>query len=235
MNQHTTRIFDADLQTLVQKIGEMGSVAEKQIARAVEALQKRDAVLAEQVIATEDQIDALQREVEDKAVVTIARRQPVAVDLRNLVAALRIAIDLEHIGDHAESIAKEAALLTDRTPPREVLVHLELMAQLVRDQLTQVLQSYQNRDVAMALEVWRKDQDVDALNNSIFRELLTYMLEDAHNISYCTQLLFCAKNLERIGDHTTNIAETVYYMVRGQPLSEERPKADITSTLVPSR
>jgi phosphate transport system protein len=181
------------------------------------------------VIAADDQVDALQRDIEEKAVVTIARRQPMAVDLREIVGALRIANDLERVGDLAENVAKRVMLLTEEFRLNEVMLQLRRMVQLVLDQLTRVLESYERRDVAEALEVWRKDQEVDAFNNSLFRELLTYMIEDPRNITFCTHLLFCAKNIERMGDHVTNVAETVHYIVQGHPLSAERPKADVTS------
>ena len=152
-----------------------------------------------------------------------------AVDLREIVGALRISNDLERVGDLAENNAKRVMLLTDEFRINEVMLQFQCMVQLVRDQLTRVLQSHERRDVAEALDVWRKDQEVDALNTSLFRKLLTYMMENPHNITFCTHLLFCAKNLERMGDHATNIAETVYYIVQGRPLEEERPKSDLTS------
>lgn len=226
---HTTRAFDTDLQELTRKIVDMGRLDDEQIAAATEALMKRDTALASRVIAADDRVDALQRDIEEKAIAIIARRQPMAVDLREIVGALRISNDLERIGDLAENIAKRVMLLTDEFRINEVMVQFQRMVQLVRDQLTRVLQSYERRDVAEALDVWRKDQEVDALNNSLFRELFTYMMENPHNITFCTHLLFCAKNIERMGDHATNIAETVYYIVQGRPLKEERPKADITS------
>ena len=229
MAEHTTRAFDADLQELARMIADMGRLDDEQIADATEALMKRDTALARRVIAADDRVDALQREIEEKAVIAIARRQPMAVDLREIVGALRISNDLERVGDLAENIAKRVMLLTDEFHINEVMLQLQRMVQLVRDQLTRVLQSYERRDVAEALDVWRKDQEVDALNTSLFRELLTYMMENPRNITFCTHLLFCAKNIERMGDHATNIAETVYYIVQGRVLSEERPKADVTS------
>jgi phosphate transport system protein len=229
MNNHTTRAFDAELQELARKIGEMGTLAEKQITDAIEALDKRDVALAREVISTDDRVDALQRDIEEKAIVTIARRQPMAVDLREIVGALRISNDLERIGDLAENVAKRVLLLAEQFQISEAMLQLQRMAQLVLEQLTRVLQSYERYDVTAAFEVWRKDQEVDAINNSLFRELLTYMMENPRNIAFCTHLLFCAKNIERMGDHATNIAETVYYVVQGRPLLEERPKADLTS------
>jgi phosphate transport system protein len=229
MIEHTTRAFDAELQQLARKIGEMGRLDHKQITDAFEALVKRDLALAEQVIAADEQVDALQRDVEEEAIVTIARRQPMAVDLREIVGALRISNDLERIGDLAENVAKRVVLLTEVYPINDVMLQLQGMVQLVVDQLTRVLKSYERRDVNEALEVWHRDQEVDAFNSSLFRELLTYMLENPRNITLCTHLLFCAKNIERMGDHVTNIAEDVYYIVQGRPLTKERPKADITS------
>jgi phosphate transport system protein len=231
MIEHTIRAFDADLQELARKISEMGRLDDEQIAAAFEALTKRDKALAERVIAADDRVDALQREVEEKVIATIARRQPMAVDLREIVAALRIANDLERVGDLAENIAKRVPMLTEEISINEATLQLQRMVQLVREQLTRVLESYRRRDVAEAMEVWNKDQEVDALNSSLFRELLTYMMENPRNITFCTHLVFCAKNVERIGDHATNIAESVVYMVEGHPIALERPKGDLTSGL----
>jgi phosphate transport system protein len=217
------------LQELVKKIAEMGRLDDQQIAGAIEALTKRDTALARRVISADDQVDALQRDIEEKAITTIARRQPMAIDLREIVGALRISNDLERVGDLAENIAKRVMLLTDEFRIKEVMLQLQRMVHLARDQLTRVLQSYERRDIAEALDVWRKDLEIDALNTSLFRELLTYMMEDPRNITFCTHMLFCAKNIERIGDHATNIAETVYYIVEGRSLPAERPKVDVIS------
>ena len=229
MIDHTIRAFDTDLEEPARNIAEMGRLDGEQIADAIDALVKRDTALAERVIGADDRVDALQRAIEEKAVATIARRRPMAVDLREIVGALRIANDLERVGDLAENIAKRVLLLTEDYRINEVVLQLQRMAVLVRDQLARVLQSYERRDVALAMGVWRKDQEIDALNNSLFRELLTYMMEDPRNITFGSHMLFCAKNIERMGDHATNIAETVYYIVEGRQLTEERPKADVTS------
>ena len=165
---------------------------------------------------------------------TIARRQPLANDLRELISAIRISGDLERIGDLAKNIAKRVIALGAATYPTQVIRGVEHMSDLVLGQLKQVLDSYARRDVAKAMEVWRGDEEIDAVNNSLFRELLTYMMEDPRNITFCTHLLFCAKNIERMGDHATNIAETVYYIAEGRALVDERPKGDTTSsTTVP--
>ncbi len=236
MTEHTIKAFDADLQDLVRVVTEMGGLAEKQIGDAFEALDRRDLALAERVVADDAKIDALQREIEEKAILTIARRQPMAVDLREIVGALRVSNDLERIGDLAKNIAKRVGALEGDFRPQQVLRGVEHMTDLVLTQIKDVLDSFARRDATEAMAVWRSDEEVDAVNNSLFRELLTYMMEDPRDISYCIHLLFCAKNIERMGDHATNIAETVYYMVEGHTIAEERPKGDTTAvTNVPFR
>jgi phosphate transport system protein len=230
MMEHTTKAFDADLQELARMIAEMGGLAERQIGDAVDALNRRDAALSQNVVAADTKIDGLQREIEEKAILTIARRQPMAVDLRDVVGALRVSNDLERIGDLAKNIAKRVEVLDSELNLQKVMRGVEHMTELVLTQIKDVLDAYARRDVAKALQVWRGDEEVDAVNNSLFRELLTYMMEDPRNISVCIHLLFCAKNIERMGDHATNIAETIYYMVEGQILPDERPKGDNTST-----
>jgi phosphate transport system protein len=234
MSEHTAKAFDADLQELARLVAEMGGLAEKGIADSVEALGNRDAKLAQQVIAADTTIDALQREIEEKAILMIARRQPMAIDLREIVAALRVSNDLERLGDLAKNIGKRVVALGGEFRATTVLRGVEHMTDLVLAALKSVLDAYARRDIEQALEVWRGDEEIDAVNNSLFRELLTYMMEDPRNITFCTHLLFCAKNIERMGDHATNIAETVHYMVEGRALADERPKGDTTSlTTVP--
>jgi len=229
MPEHTAKAFDADLQEIARKVAEMGGLAEKEIADAVDALVKRDAGLAQRVMTADLATDTLQREIEEKAILTIARRQPLAVDLREIVAAMRVSNDLERVGDLAKNIAKRVVALNGDFPPQKLIRGVEHFAELVLTQLKQVLDSYAQRDTAKALAVWRGDDKVDAMYTSLFRELLTYMMEDPRNITFCTHLLFCAKNIERMGDHATNIAETVCYMVEGRALADERPKGDNTS------
>ena len=192
MINHTARAFDVDLSELSRKVGEMSRLGEKQIRDAIEALQKRDIALAKLVVAADDQLDALQHDIEEKAVATIARRQPVAVDLREIVGALRISNDLERIGDLAKNVAKRVPLLGDAFPPHAVMLQLNRMVKLVLSQLTEVVQSYERRDIVAALDVWRKDEEIDALHNSLFRELLTYMMENPRNITllHARALLF---------------------------------------------
>jgi phosphate transport system protein len=228
-DQHTAKAFDVDLQDLARMVAEMGGLAEKQIAEAVDALGRHDARLAQRVVALDPTVDALQREIEERAILTIARRQPMAVDLREIVAALRVSNDLERIGDLAKNIAKRVIVLDTDFLPHKVIRGVEHMTDLVLNQLKDVLDAYARQDVTKALAVWRGDEEIDAVNNSLFRELLTYMMEDPRNITFCTHLLFCAKNIERMGDHATNIAETVHYIVEGRALADERPKGDNTS------
>ena len=209
-------------------VAEMGGLAEKQVAEAVDALAERDADRAQTVVASDVAVDKLQHEIEEKAVLTIARRQPMAVDLREVVGALRVANDLERIGDLAKNIAKRAALTGDFYP-QKLILGVEHMASMVLGQLKQVLDSYAAHDLEKAMAVWNGDEEVDALCTSLFRELITYMMEDPRNITFCMHLMFCAKNIERMGDHATNIAETVYYMIEGRPIADQRPKGDTTT------
>ena len=232
VDHHTAKAFDVDLQDLARMVAEMGGLAEKQIADAVDALSRRDSRLAQRVVALDPSVDALQREIEERGILTIARRQPMAVDLRDIVGALRVSNDLERIGDLAKNIAKRViALGNEFNPQNKVIRGVEHMTDLVLGQLKQVLDAYARRDVPQALEVWRGDEEIDAVNNSLFRELLTYMMEDPRNITFCTHLLFCAKNIERMGDHATNIAETVYYIAEGKALADERPKGESFSAV----
>ncbi|BAT58082.1 phosphate-specific transport system accessory protein PhoU [Variibacter gotjawalensis] len=230
MTEHTMKAFDVDLQELQRLVVEMGGIAEQQIADAVDALNTRDVVLAQRVVSSDATLDALQRELEEKAVLTIARRQPMATDLREIIGALRVSNDLERIGDLAKNIAKRVVALGREFRYPTVMRGVESMSELVLAALKDVLDAFARRDTEQALRVWRGDEAIDAVNNSLFRELLTYMMEDPRNITFCTHLLFCAKNIERMGDHATNIAETVHYMVEGKTLSDERPKGDFTST-----
>ena len=226
---HTVKAFDTDLQDLARMVAEMGGLAEKQVADAVDALARRDTTLAQRVTVADVQIDTLQHEIEERAVLTIARRQPMAVDLREIVSALRISNDLERIGDLAKNIAKRVIALNAEFPPPKLIRGVEHMTDLLLGQLKAVLNAYARRSVSEAMAVWRGDEEIDAVCTSVFRELLTYMMEDPRNISFCIHLLFCAKNIERMGDHATNIAETVHYMVEGKPVTDQRPKGDTTS------
>jgi phosphate transport system protein len=226
---HTTKAFDVDLQEITRKVAEMGGLAERQIADAARALVERDTELAERVIGTDPTIDAMQHDIEEKAILTIARRQPMAIDLREIIGAMRVCNDLERIGDHAKHIGKRVVALDLDMHPQKLIRGVEHMATLVEALLKRVLDAYASHDVAAALAVWNGDEEVDAICTSLFRELLTYMMEDARNITFCMHLMFCAKDIERMGDHATNIAETVYYMIEGRPITDQRPKGDTTS------
>ncbi len=226
MAEHIVKSYDNDLQGLRRRISEMGGIAEKMLIDGIAALVRHDKTLAQTVIATDKRLDILQRDVEESAILTIARRQPLAVDLRETVAAIRTSGDLERIGDLAKNIAKRALAIGDDFQPQKIVVGLQHMNDLVLGQLKDVLDAYAQKDTAKALDVWKRDGAIDALYTSLFRELLTYMMEDPRNISFCTHLLFCAKNIERIGDHTTNIAETVHYLVTAETLAIDRPKND---------
>jgi phosphate transport system protein len=229
MPEHTAKAFDVDLQELTRMVAEMGGLAEKQIADAVDALARRDADRAQRTVASDPSIDALQAEIEERAVLTIARRQPMAVDLREIVGALRVSNDLERIGDLAKNIGKRVLALDGEFHPPKLIRGVEHMGALVLTQLKEVLDAYAGHDLKKALVVWNGDEEIDAMCTSLFRELLTYMMEDPRNITFCIHLMFCAKNIERMGDHATNIAETVYYMIEGHAIADQRPKGDTTS------
>jgi phosphate transport system protein len=234
MTRHTMLAFDDDLRELAAEIVEMGNRTEKQVSNALDALLSKNVSLAREVKAADGAIDELQRAIETKAIETIARRQPLAIDLREIVGALRIATDLERIGDLASNIAKRAEQIGNKNFANEISVQLRHMTQLVLQQLRSVIFSYEHRDVEEALRVWRSDEDIDGLHNSTFRQLLTYMMEDPGNITLGMHLLFCAKNIERIGDHATNIAESVYFILQGGTIPGERPKLNVTNFQAPS-
>jgi phosphate transport system protein len=229
MSEHIVKAFGDQLEALSSGVAQMGGLAEAQLADAVDAIARRDTSLAERVIAGDPRIDQLQQTVEDQGLKLLALRQPMAVDLRNTLAAIKTANELERIGDLAKNIGKRALVL-NREPPIRLTQSLGRMGRAALSQLKQVLDSYSDRDAAGAEAVWRNDGEIDEIYNSLFRELLTYMMEDPRTISLCTHLLFVAKNIERSGDHATNIAEVVYHMVTGGHLAAERPKADVTSS-----
>jgi phosphate transport system protein len=224
MSDHTVQSYDRDLESLDRKISEMGGIAEKLLADSLEALTNFNSDLARAVMAGDSRLDALQRLVEEEAILTIARRQPMAVDLREIVAAIRISGELERVGDLAKNIAKRTIKIASAPRLPRTMIGLRHMGEIAAAQLKDVLDAYAERDKTKAVAVWKRDADLDALEDSVFRDLLTFMLEDTRNISFCTHLLFCSKNIERAGDHCTNIAETVYYQVTGENLPPDRPK-----------
>jgi len=225
--EHIIKSYDQELQRLDNTISEMGGMAESQLAAAIDAVAKRDSDLASEVIENDTKVDELEHEVESLVVRLLALRQPMARDLRQIVAALKTATDLERICDYAANVAKRSIILNQNAPVKPVYA-LPRMGTLCQAMVKDMLDAYVERDADKALGVWLRDEELDEMYTSLFRELLTYMIEDARNITPCTHLLFMAKNLERIGDHTTNIAETLYFLVHGKPLAQIRPKRDRT-------
>ena len=230
MTDHTVKAYDEELQHIGRTIAEMGGIAEQMLVDAIDALARADADLARKTVAADTRLDQLEREVEERVVLTIARRQPVAIDLRQLMGAIHIANDLERIGDMAKNIAKRSIKVNDDPRAPRAIVGLKRMSELVLAQLKDVLDAYARLDVERADYVWRRDAEVDALDDIVFRDLLTFMMEDPRNISFCTHLLFCSKNIERIGDHATNIAEKIHYLVTGLTLPVDRPRSVETQT-----
>jgi phosphate transport system protein len=229
--QHVVKSYDQELKRLRSMITQMGGIVETQVALAAEAIMHRDAAAATRAVEEDPKVDALEREVETFVIRLLALRQPVAGDLRQIVAALKITGDIERIGDYAANVAKRSIVLAEFSLPYS-LAGLAHMARLVQQQLKSVIDAFGDNDADKAMEVWRSDQVVDDIYNAIFRELITYMMEDPRNITPCTHLLFIAKNLERIGDHATNVAETIYYAVKGESLPESRPKGNTSAYAV---
>ncbi|ADP69957.1 phosphate uptake regulator, PhoU [Rhodomicrobium vannielii ATCC 17100] len=227
MTAHTVTAYDQELKALENAIARMGGLAEQQLRLVLSAVTEADPEKAIKVIAGDQVIDAVQREVEEMTVQLIARRQPVAVDLRVVLGALRIASDLERIGDLAKSTAKRLAQFDEKAWLSPMTKSLTAIGDLAALQLKTVLDAYSQRNLDQALLVWNRDEEIDRQYNALFRELLTYMMEDPRTITFSAHLLFCAKNIERIGDHCTNIAEIAAYIITGEPLVENRPRADI--------
>jgi len=224
MTEHIVKAYDTELEGLGQKIAEMGGIAEKMLSDAMDALSDFDIKLAQSTIACDPRLDILQREIEEQAILTIARRQPLAVDLREIIATIRISNDLERVGDLAKNIARRAIKVAADVRIPRAIIGLKSMHDSAAILLKDVLDAYSQRDAQRAREVWLFDADLDSLEDSVFRDLLTFMMEDPRNISFCAHLLFCSKNIERIGDHATNIAETVVYLVTGESMPTDRPK-----------
>jgi len=228
---HIMSAYDEELKYLSKRIAAMGGHAERMVEQAVAALVNADPGLAQKVIRDDAVLDEGQREIDDKAIIIIAKRQPMATDLREIVGAIRISADLERVGDLGKNVAKRVVAVTDGRQPTSLFRGLEALANLALTQLKEVLDVYASRSVDKISFVRDRDDQIDAMYTSLFRELLTYMMEDPRNITPCTHLLFCAKNIERIGDHATNIAETIYYIVTGDQMPAERPKGDKTDKI----
>ncbi|RWP14589.1 MAG: phosphate signaling complex protein PhoU [Mesorhizobium sp.] len=229
---HIVSAYDEELKYLSKRIAAMGGHAERMVEQAIAALVNADPGLAQKVIRDDAVLDQGQREIDDKAIIIIAKRQPMATDLREIVGAIRISADLERVGDLGKNVAKRVVAVIEGRQPTSLFRGIAALADLALTQLKEVLDVYASRSVEKIGFVRDRDDQIDAVYTSLFRELLTYMMEDPRNITPCTHLLFCAKNIERIGDHATNIAETIYYIVTGDQMPAERPKGDKTDKIV---
>ena len=227
VSEHIAKSYDEELRRLDNTITQMGELTVTQLATAIDALMKRDSRLATEAVEADARVDQLEGEIEQLAIRLLALRQPMAVDLRQILAALKTASDLERIADYAANVAKRSIVL-NQNPPVRPAFSIPRMGRLGHAMIKDILDAYVERDADKALLVWARDEELDAMYNGLFRELLTYMIEDPRYITACTHLLFIAKNIERIGDHATNIAEVLYFMVRGHPLQLTRPKRDQT-------
>jgi phosphate transport system protein len=230
-SEHIVKSFDEELKQLSQMVAQMGGLAEAQLQAAIEALVARDAEQAARVVQGDVRIDQLERQIGNQTIRMLALRQPMAQDLRQVVAALKISSDIERIGDYAANVAKRAIALT-QSPPMRPVGGIARMGRLVQQIIKDTLDAFSENDADKAVAAWKRDQEVDDMYNSLFRELLTYMMEDPRNIGPSTHLMFIAKNIERIGDHATNVAEIIHFLVRGEDITEARPKSDKTSFTV---
>ena len=221
---HIVKKYDEDLRQLNDLLARMGGLAEAQLKSAVDSVVRRDSDMAARTIESDNETDDLEMQIDDRVVNVLALRQPVAADLREVVSALKVSNELERVADYATNVAKRAIRLNEY-PAIQSIAAIPRMAEVAQQMIKDVLDAYINRDVDKAMDVWHRDDDLDALHTALFRELLTYMMEDPRNITPCTHMLFIAKNIERIGDHATNIAEMCHFLVNGGPFVESRPKA----------
>ncbi len=223
-SDHILKRFDEELERLNATINEMGGLTESQFAKALTAVRDRDTATAEEVIADDARVDALDAAVQEQTVKLLALRQPMAVDLRVVLSSIKIAAALERIADYAKNTAKRSIVLAQGSPPPSAVSGIDRLGRLVRTALKDVLDAFADDDVAKAHSVWERDEEIDQVYTGLFRELLTYMMEDPRTITACTHLLFMAKNIERAGDHVTNIAELVSFRSTGQNFAEARRK-----------
>ena len=231
MSEHIVKSYETELNRLRRLMTEMGGLVESQVEMATQAVLHKDAAAAAHAMETDPKVDAMEREAEQFVIRMLALRQPMAQDLRQIVSSLKMTGDLERIGDYAANVAKRSLVLSQFSL-NFPFSGLAQMSRLVKENLKTIIDAIGESDAEKALQVWRSDAAIDDLYNTIFRELITYMMEDPRTITPCTHLLFIAKNLERIGDHATNIAETIYYAVKGEPLTDARPKSDISAYAV---
>ncbi len=232
VSDHIVKSFDDDLNQLVNMIAEMGGLAERQLADSISALSRRDETLASNVIDQDKRLDALEENIDAQVLRMLALRQPQALDLRAVIVALKISAELERVGDYAKNVAKRTLTLMQAPAVGPATNTIVRMGMIVGGMISNVIDAYLNSDIIKAKEVRARDHDVDQLHTSLFRELLTYMMEDPRNITSCTHLLFIAKNIERIGDHVTNIAENVHFLVAGESFGDVRPKSDFSSSTI---
>ena len=231
-SQHIVSAFDEELKYLSRRVAAMGGHAERMVEQSIAALVNADDGLAQKVIADDAMLDEGQRDIDERTMLMIARRQPLAGDLREIIGAIRISADLERVGDLGKNVAKRVVAVAESRQPLSLFRGIEALADLALTQLKEVLDVYASRSVDRLAFMRDRDDEIDAMYTSLFRELLTYMMENPRNITPCTHLLFCAKNIERIGDHATNIAETIYYIVTGEQMPPERPKEDKSHKVV---
>jgi len=223
-SDHILKRFDEELERLNATINEMGGLTESQLAKSLTAVRERDTQTAEEVIADDARVDALDAAVQDQTVKLLALRQPMAVDLRVVLSSIKIAGALERIADYAKNTAKRSIVLAQGAPPASAVAGIDRLGRLVRAALKDVLDAFADDDVVKARDVWDRDEEIDQVYTGLFRELLTYMMEDPRTITACTHLMFMAKNIERAGDHVTNIAELVSFRSTGQSFAEARRK-----------
>lgn len=228
MHDHIVKSYDDEQRRLLDETLRMGEMAASQLEAALDVVQRRDDKAAERIIANDEAIDALEQEISHD-VMKLALRGPMARDLREILAAIRIASDIERVGDYAANVAKRSTAL-NLSPPLPHVAGLHALGTLAVKQLRDVLVAYRDNDTELAQRVRARDAEIDVAYTGLFRELLTYMMEDARSITACTHLLFMAKNIERIGDHATNIAENVWFLVKGEELLPPREKRDDTNT-----
>lgn len=231
---HIVKAFGEELKGLADLLSKMGGMVEANLMGSIDALKRRDTDLAKQIIKTDKAIDALETEIEESAIRVLALRQPMADDFRVALSAIKISSDLERVGDFAKNIARRTLIL-NKEEPIKLTKRLTAMGRSTVTQVHNVLDAFAQRDVDKAVEVWRNDEDIDEMYTALFRELLTYMMEDPRTIGLCAHLLFIARNLERAGDHVTNIAESIHYMVDGTRLEDKRPKGDKTHKTAPPK
>ncbi len=228
LHDHIVKSFDSELTRLYGEIDRMGEIAMAQLDAAIDVLQRRDSQAAQRIVANDDAIDSLEHEVSHDVLRLLALRQPMGRDLREVYAALKISSDIERIGDYAANVAKRSIAI-NQSAPVTAAQGLPALAKLANGLVRGALDAYRERDADRALLIRNRDVELDALYTTFFRELLTYMMEDPKQITPCIHLMFIAKNIERIGDHATNIAENTWFLVHGEPLTEERAKGDHTS------